>query len=178
MAPGSRAQKGAAEELHRLREEFKKKEATISRLEREKEAVLTVSKKKLIPRPKGQAGRSSGYVLKDMMELEDDERYNRLYRIVKDQANQHLEVGKTISGQNKKRLDATLVLIVKVAPFFARFEGFWPAHDMITGYLLNAQTRRRRDLRLEKEAEASNSDNVAEDDGLAESEQQKTTKTT
>ncbi|KAJ6574058.1 hypothetical protein B0H19DRAFT_1253814 [Mycena capillaripes] len=49
-----------------------------------------------------------------------------------------------------------------------RFDGFWPAHDMIAGYLLNAQMRRRRDLWLEKEAEAGNSDDAAEDDGLAE----------
>ncbi|KAJ6521517.1 hypothetical protein B0H19DRAFT_1244590 [Mycena capillaripes] len=172
MAPGSRVQKNAAEELHRLRDELKKKEARIVKLEREKEAALAAhNKKKLIPRPKGQAGRSSGYNLKEKMGLEEDgDRYDRLYRIVKDHVHQYLAVGKTISGQDKNRLESTLALLAKTAPFFARFEGFWPAHDMIAGYLLNAQTRRRRDLLLEKQAEAGNSDSAAEDDGRAASD--------
>ncbi|KAJ6585559.1 hypothetical protein B0H19DRAFT_1059771 [Mycena capillaripes] len=166
MAPGSRVQKNTAEELHRLQDELKKKEARIARLEREKEAALA-----------GRLGDplamclKTGWSSKSRTSLSPSTLLLTSWqRIVKDQANQHLEVGKTISGQNKKRLESTLVLIAKVAPFFACFEGFWPAHDMIAGYLLNAQTRRRRDSRLEKEAEASNSDNAAEDDGLAESD--------
>ncbi|KAF7340819.1 hypothetical protein MSAN_02111200 [Mycena sanguinolenta] len=43
--------------------------------------------------------------------------------------------------------------IATIAPFFARFEGFWPVHDIIGTYLLNMQNRRRRDLKKEKEAD-------------------------
>ncbi|KAJ7506359.1 hypothetical protein B0H11DRAFT_2327427 [Mycena galericulata] len=85
------------------------------------------------------------------MELSDDsEHYCRLYRIVKDVVHQLLPVTKTISQQDKTRVDATIVKIAKLAPYFARFAGYWPAHDMIRTYLLNMQTRRNKDLELEK----------------------------
>lgn len=53
----------------------------VAALEREKAAALAAKKPiNLIPRPNGQAGRSSGYNLQEAMKLEEDsERYNRLY---------------------------------------------------------------------------------------------------
>ncbi|KAJ7715404.1 hypothetical protein B0H16DRAFT_1477460 [Mycena metata] len=143
----------AAEELIRLREETKKKYEQLASLIQQ----LAATKKKpnsKIPRPEGQAGRSSGYILRDEMGLADDsDRYNRLFRIVKDHTHQYLAVKETISKQNKAQVDAVLAQIAKSAPYFARFEGYWPAKDMITGYLLNMQTRRRKDLQLEAQAD-------------------------
>ncbi|KAJ7501979.1 hypothetical protein B0H11DRAFT_1907479 [Mycena galericulata] len=121
------------------------------KLERREVARQAGKPANLIPRPKGQPGRSSGYNLQDAMELSDDsEHYCRLYRIVKDVVHQFLPVTKTISQQDKTRVDATIVKIAKLAPYFARFAGYWPAHDMIRTYLLNMQTRRNKDLELEK----------------------------
>ncbi|KAJ7874097.1 hypothetical protein B0H13DRAFT_1894717 [Mycena leptocephala] len=62
--PKSKASKNGAEEMHRLQEELRRKDAKIAALEREKAAALAAKKPiNLIPRPKGQAGRSSGYNL-------------------------------------------------------------------------------------------------------------------
>ncbi|KAJ7696338.1 hypothetical protein B0H16DRAFT_1903823 [Mycena metata] len=77
--------------------------------------------------------------------------FRRLHRIVKDMVHQQLEVAKTISQQDKVHLEATKVNIAKLAPFFNRFAGLWPIHAMIRTYLLNMQTRRRKDLQDEKE---------------------------
>ncbi|KAJ7495675.1 hypothetical protein B0H11DRAFT_2389262 [Mycena galericulata] len=102
------------------------------------------------------------------MELSDDsEHYCRLYRIVKDVVHQFLQVTKTISQQDKTRVDATIVKIANLAPYFARFAGYWPAHDMIRTYLLNMQTRCNKDLELEKkwmEGELGENDDVEDAD--------------
>ncbi|KAJ7828179.1 hypothetical protein B0H13DRAFT_2373356 [Mycena leptocephala] len=164
--PKSKASKNGAEEMHRLQEELRRKDAKIAALEREKAAALAAKKPiNLIPRPKGQAGRSSGYNLQEAMKLdEDSERYNRLYRIVKDFCHDHLSVKETISAQNKRRLETTIALIAKAAPYFSKFEGYWPVHEMIAGYLLNAQTRRRKDLRLEQLADGADTGEEGDDE--------------
>ncbi|KAJ7608963.1 hypothetical protein DFH06DRAFT_1346643 [Mycena polygramma] len=156
--PKSRPKTSAAEELHRLREETKKKDAKIAKLERDLAAAAKKKDRPLIPRPKGQAGRASGYNVQDEMGLgENGERYHRIYRITKDFVHQYLNVSQTISEQNKTRLESTITLLGQTVTFFQRFEGLWPAHDIIAGYLLNAQTRRRKDLELETAAEKGNS---------------------
>ncbi|KAJ7108330.1 hypothetical protein C8R44DRAFT_885077 [Mycena epipterygia] len=101
------------------------------------------SKRKLIPRPKGQAGRAKyGYNLQDEMGLADDPvRHQRLGRLVCSFGNQYLSAGKTIAKQDKTRLEKTIRLIQQEIKFFQRFQGAWP-----------------RDLRLEKLAEAEDSD--------------------
>ncbi|KAJ7432242.1 hypothetical protein B0H11DRAFT_2297734, partial [Mycena galericulata] len=165
----SKAHRNAAEQNHTLLQKLKKAEAKIEKLER-REAVRQAGKPtNLISRPKGQPGRSSGYNLQDAMELSDDsEHYCRLYWIVKDVVHQCLQVTKTISQQDKTRVDATIVKIANLAPYFARFSGYWPAHDMIRTYLLNMQTRRKKDLDLEKkwmeEGELGENDDVKDAD--------------
>ncbi|KAJ7017036.1 hypothetical protein C8F04DRAFT_1267404 [Mycena alexandri] len=154
MAPPSRSRTTAAEEILRLREENKKKDEQIADLllKGERAAVKRKPLRK-IPRPDGQAGRSSGYNLQTEMGLADNgDRYHRLFRMVKDHTHQFLAVKDTISKQSKVQVDAALAQIAKAAPYFARFEGYWPARDMITSYLLNMQTRRNKDLQLEAEA--------------------------
>ncbi|KAJ7719648.1 hypothetical protein B0H16DRAFT_1474788 [Mycena metata] len=175
----------AAEELIRLREETKKKDeqlgVSVGCIVPESQFLtniappasliqqLAATKKKpnsKIPRPEGQAGRSSGYILRDEMGLADDsDRYNRLFRIVKDHTHQYLAVKETISKQNKAQVDAVLAQIAKTAPYFERFEGYWPAKDMITGYLLNMQTRRRKDLQLEAQSPRNKSNIPLQDEG-------------
>ncbi|KAJ7936472.1 hypothetical protein B0H13DRAFT_1853537 [Mycena leptocephala] len=66
---------------------------------------------KLIPRPKGQAGKGSGYNLCEVMRLgRCKTRYNRLMRIVRYYVNRFLNVGKTISKQNPARLEQVIIL--------------------------------------------------------------------
>ncbi|KAJ6505158.1 hypothetical protein C8R45DRAFT_1181175 [Mycena sanguinolenta] len=134
----SKATLSGTEELHRMREKIRKQDAQIAHafsssladLKRERDAAKAANakKKKLIPRPKGQAGRSTGYNLQAEMGLDGNKgsktRYNRLMRIVKDNVHQHLSVQKTLSKQHPKTLEQTIAL-----------------------------NRRRRDLRKEKEAD-------------------------
>ena len=106
--------------------------SSLADLKRERDAAKaanTKEKKKLIPRPQGQAGRSSGYNLQAEMGLDGNKtRYNRLIvrslpfcisfqislhvqRIVKDNTHQHLSVQKTLSKQDPKRLEQTIALV-------------------------------------------------------------------
>ncbi|KAJ7152445.1 hypothetical protein C8R46DRAFT_1357483 [Mycena filopes] len=146
----------AAEENIQLREQLKAQAELIASLERDAAAHRSAARpNKLIPRPEGQAGRSSGYNTRDEMYLEDDaDHYNRLFRIVRDHVNQYLNVGLTISKQDKIKVEQTILKITKAAPYFAKFQGSWPAYDMIGGYLRNLRTRRNRDLRDEKAAQS------------------------
>ncbi|KAJ7934027.1 hypothetical protein B0H13DRAFT_1855500 [Mycena leptocephala] len=131
-------------------------------------SVSSLAKKRLIPRPKGQAGRSGGYNIQDAMGLsEDSARYNQLFRIVKDYTKRYLSVFDTISDQDKTRLEKTKVKIAKAALYFSKFQGLWPIHDIIASYLLGMQTRRRSDMRLEKEAEARDSERSGKARNLA-----------
>ncbi|KAJ7185062.1 hypothetical protein C8R46DRAFT_1209246 [Mycena filopes] len=155
MAP-AKAKVTAAEEVVRLRDELRVQQAEIEQLRREKAARAASEKRKtLIPRPQGQAGRSSGYNIQDKILLSNNTvRYKRLYRIVKDNVHERLNVTKTLTEQDKVRLERTIAHIAMVASYFAQFEGYWPIHDMISGYLRNARTRRNKDLALEKLADA------------------------
>lgn len=47
----------------------------------------------------------------------------------------------------------------KDIPYFKRFEGGWPIHDIIRTYLSNEQTRRRSDMTAELEACSDDTDN-------------------
>ncbi|KAJ7042029.1 hypothetical protein C8F04DRAFT_1252502 [Mycena alexandri] len=113
----------------------------------------STSRVKLIPRPKGQAGRGSesgGYNLQEAMGLkDDDERYLRQNRIVKRYVQEKLSVFKTISKQDRGQVARVISNIQKDFPFFKRFEDGWPIHDMIRVYLSNEQTRARRDVEAE-----------------------------
>ncbi|KAJ7707286.1 hypothetical protein B0H16DRAFT_1746507 [Mycena metata] len=93
-----------------------------------------------------------------------------LQRMVKDQVHEYLPVSKTISQQEKLRVEHTIVQIGKVAPYFERFEGHWPAHDMIAGYSLNMKGRRERDAKLEKLAESGGAVDDSEQEYEDESE--------
>lgn len=109
-----------------------------------------------------------------------------MQRIVKDIVHQRLQVAKTISQQDKTRLEATIIYVSglvssprrdeldshkigKLAPYFAQFEGFWPIHDIIRTYLLNMQTRRRKDLDLEQKwttGESVEGDDAEDDEDM------------
>ncbi|KAJ7722416.1 hypothetical protein B0H16DRAFT_1473398 [Mycena metata] len=160
------------EKMHEMNEELRKQKQTIEKLKSQIARTQTLQRSKhLIPRPKGQAGRTSGYSLQMEMGLEDDTpQYNQLYRMVKDQVHEYLPVSKTISQQEKLRLEHAIVQIGKVAPYFEQFEGHWPAHDMIAGYLLNMKGRRERDAKLEKLAESGGAVDNSEQEYEDESE--------
>ncbi|KAJ6595010.1 hypothetical protein DFH09DRAFT_1412818 [Mycena vulgaris] len=173
--PRPKARITAAEQLHVLEDTIRKQSAKIgvlmslthnfpaltcgsATLQRDAARAAAASKpKNLIPRPKGQVGRSTGYNLQEEMGLNDDqERYLRLSALQK-----------TVSKQDKTRLAKTISLIAQAAPFFAKFEGFWPVHDIISTYLLNLQTRRRKDLKLERLAEGGTPESADEsEDGM------------
>ncbi|KAJ6529818.1 hypothetical protein B0H19DRAFT_1193307 [Mycena capillaripes] len=151
-----------AEELEILRAKLNAQQKTINQKDRELETLRNqqMSKKQpLIPRPNGQAGRSkNGFSLQDEMRLSDDPgRYQRLLRIVRSYANQHLPIGKTIKDQDKNRLDKLNILIQSEVKYFRRFQGGWPIRAMIKQYLQNTHDKHKRDLRLEREAEKEDS---------------------
>ncbi|KAJ7801152.1 hypothetical protein B0H14DRAFT_2615573 [Mycena olivaceomarginata] len=136
----------AAEQLHQLQDAFNRQKEEIEALkkaaaEAARKNAKTSRKQNLIPKPKGQAGKN--FTIQDEMGLRHNaERYNRLYRIVKDYTHEYLLVHKTISQQNRMRLDEAIAIIGKEFKYFGKFEGFWP-------------TRRNNDSALEKKAEAS-----------------------
>ncbi|KAJ6484566.1 hypothetical protein DFH09DRAFT_1340000 [Mycena vulgaris] len=95
-------------------------------------AAQAVKPKKLIPRPKGQAGKGSGYNLQHEMCLGNNKaRYNRIMRIVRYFTQRFLDTTKTISGQEKSRLEKTIKLIQKDVKYLQRFQGGWPIRDFI-----------------------------------------------
>ncbi|KAJ7602332.1 hypothetical protein FB45DRAFT_1107473 [Roridomyces roridus] len=143
---GRKSTKTAAETVIDYKKELADARAEIEILKKQV-AKKKTKKRKRIPRPKGQAGRASGFNLQSAMGLaEEGEHYNRLVRVVKDITHQRLVVEKTISDQDKVKLDGTIVHIGKIVPFFDRFEGLWPIKEIISTYLRNMQTRRRKDL--------------------------------
>ncbi|KAJ7187058.1 hypothetical protein C8R46DRAFT_1274095 [Mycena filopes] len=113
--------------------------------------------KKLIPRPKGQAGRSSGYNLCTSMLLDHDkERYNRQLLIVRHYINRFLKTGKKIKQQDPVTLEKVIALLPQIRKkhkYFQRFHGGWPIRDMIRGYLSNNNDKFKRALRHEQAAE-------------------------
>ncbi|KAJ6495032.1 hypothetical protein C8R45DRAFT_1133187 [Mycena sanguinolenta] len=156
----SKATLSGTEELHHMREKIRKQDAQI-------DAFHELSSPRVLIK-------STGYNLQAEMGLDGNKgsktRYNRLMRIVKDNVHQHLSVQKTLSKQDPKTLEQTIALIATIAPFFARFEGFWPVHDVIGTYLINMQNRCRCDLRKEKEADERDArGDVNEDDSSGDS---------
>ncbi|KAJ7340616.1 hypothetical protein DFH08DRAFT_938526 [Mycena albidolilacea] len=144
--PVAKTKLNAAEQLHQLQDAFNRQKEEIEALkkaaaEAARKNAKTSRKQNLIPKPNGQAGKN--FTIQDEMGLRHDaERYNRLYRIVKDYTHEYLSVHKTISQQNRMRLDEAIAIIGKEFKYFGKFEGFWP-------------TRRNNDSELEKKAEAS-----------------------
>ncbi|KAJ6570551.1 hypothetical protein DFH09DRAFT_1362670 [Mycena vulgaris] len=118
-------------------------------------AAQAVKPKKLMPRPKGQAGKGSGYNLQREMGLARDKpRYNCLMHIVRYLTNRFLNTGKTIKDQEKTRLEKTIKHIQKEFPFFQRFQGGWPIRDLIKQYLANNTDKYKRSVRQEQAAAA------------------------
>ncbi|KAK6992572.1 hypothetical protein R3P38DRAFT_2981647 [Favolaschia claudopus] len=147
----------AAETLKQLQEDNRRKDREIARLNRENAQFAKKAapeRRKLIPKPKGEAGTGSGYNVQEAMGLEhDDERYNRLYQIVEDEVATHLNLQNTISKQQPGAVDRAMEIIAGKYAFFRRFAGYWPIKDIMTKYLTNARSRRRVRDKLEKEAE-------------------------
>ncbi|KAJ7034313.1 hypothetical protein C8F04DRAFT_1349622 [Mycena alexandri] len=167
----SKALTNAAEVNHKLQEQLAAAQAEISKYkQREAARRKATTTKNLIARPHGQPGRD--YNLQTEMRLaKDTVHFRRLHaselskRIVKDRVHQELDVSTTISKQDKTRVDATVIKIGKIAPYFRRFAGLWPVRNMIRTYLLNMQNRRRTDLENEEEREGdADEDKEAEAD--------------
>ncbi|KAJ7113488.1 hypothetical protein C8R44DRAFT_733176 [Mycena epipterygia] len=110
--------------------------------------------KKLIPKPPGQAGRSpqdGGYNLQEAIGLgNDSDHYHRAFALVKTYTYEHLSILRTISKQERGRVEKTIRLIQKEVPFFERFENGWAIRDMMLSILANEQTRYRKRMSAEK----------------------------
>ncbi|KAJ7028052.1 hypothetical protein C8F04DRAFT_1120363 [Mycena alexandri] len=121
--------------------------------------------KKLIPRPKGQAGKSGGYKLSSAMRLDKNKsRYNRLMRIVWYCVNRFLRTGTTIKNQEPARLEKVIQIIMRENKYFQRFHGGWPIRDFIKQYLLNNSDKYKRATRQERAAEANDNDDWEDED--------------
>ncbi|KAF7365912.1 hypothetical protein MVEN_00466200 [Mycena venus] len=90
------------------------------------------TEKKLIPQPDGQAGRADGYNLQKVMGLENDkECYCRL--------------SVPPNTFDTGRLDTVKKILMEKFPFFARFQGGFPIHDLIEKNLQNSVNKLKRD---------------------------------
>ncbi|KAJ7802310.1 hypothetical protein B0H14DRAFT_2614376 [Mycena olivaceomarginata] len=118
-------------------------------LEAEAEAATSSKpKQRLIGRPKGQAGKGSGFNLRIAMRLDGNKtRYNRLMNIVRYITNQYLNTNHTIQKQDKLQLKKT---IKKACG--------WPIREFIKQYLANAHDKHKRAVRQERAAEEADGD--------------------
>ncbi|KAJ7933539.1 hypothetical protein B0H13DRAFT_1856045 [Mycena leptocephala] len=120
---------------------------------------------KLIPRPKGQAGKGSGYNLQKEMRLgQKKSRYNRLMHVVRYNTNRFLNTNKTIKDQDKSRLEKTIKKLIssgeiqKDFKYFQRFSGGWPIRAFIKQHLANTHDKYKRAVRHERAAEEDDTD--------------------
>ncbi|KAJ6494474.1 hypothetical protein C8R45DRAFT_177227 [Mycena sanguinolenta] len=120
-------------------------------------------KLKLIPRPKGQAGRGKNrYNLKQEMRLDKDaSRFQRIERIVRAYANWYLPTGKTISEQEPTKVDQLIKVLQQEVKYFRKFQGGWPIRAILKQYLRNAGDKLRRDLNQERAAEAEDEEDLS-----------------
>ncbi|KAF8127808.1 hypothetical protein K438DRAFT_1888848 [Mycena galopus ATCC 62051] len=157
MTKARRAKEDPQETIRQLQATIAAQQNTISKRE-QKISLLqkNVKGRKLIPKPKGQAGRSEeagGYNLQEAMGLKGhDEDYNRRCRIVKRYVHEYLSVFAPLS-QQKSGYEARMTAKIKnEVPFFKKFDNGWPIHEIARTYLSNEQTRRRADLDAEDKA--------------------------
>ncbi|PPQ89173.1 hypothetical protein CVT25_000080 [Psilocybe cyanescens] len=102
---------------------------------------------KLIPKPKGEAGRpgSGGYDLQE--ELAWSERtYEAVVNLVHDQAKKkHLDLSKSYSKQNKKLVKEICDEVKKEYRVLDDYNKHWPVHDMLKLHLkYTSEAARRR----------------------------------
>ncbi|KAG0691910.1 hypothetical protein DFH29DRAFT_621604 [Suillus ampliporus] len=97
--------------------------------------------KKLIDKPKGQAGQSElkgGYSLQQAMGLAGNNRkYNAFRMIARRYTNQYLDTEKTLKEQNKLTVTLLLLYAQRKHEFLAKFCDNWPFYDFIACYLRN-----------------------------------------
>ncbi|KAG1830961.1 hypothetical protein DFJ58DRAFT_848338 [Suillus subalutaceus] len=97
--------------------------------------------KKLIDKPKGQAGRSElkgGYNLQQAMGLAGDNRkYNAFRMIARRYTNRYLDTEKTLKEQDKLTVTLLLSYAQRKHQFLAKFCDNWPFNDFVASYLRN-----------------------------------------
>ncbi|KAJ7700572.1 hypothetical protein B0H14DRAFT_3173795, partial [Mycena olivaceomarginata] len=127
------------------------KDKKIEKLEKQKN---TSKRQKLIPKPKGQAGRSAesgGYNVQITLGLNNQD-YNRRRRIIKRYVHEYLSVNSPISQQETGAVARMVAKVQQDLPYFAQFEHGWPIRDITRIYLSNEQTRKGRDEEAEARA--------------------------
>ncbi|KAJ6455622.1 hypothetical protein C8R47DRAFT_1328869 [Mycena vitilis] len=125
-------------------------------------------RRKLIERPVGQAGRSKGYNIRWAMGLKDDkERYLRLSRIIRSYCSKYLNGHKTLRKQDSTRVDKVIRLLMKQCKFLRRFQGGWPARDLMQKILQNSVRALKDDRAAEALAEAEDTDFSADEAPLS-----------
>ncbi|KAJ6494484.1 hypothetical protein C8R45DRAFT_988239 [Mycena sanguinolenta] len=159
--------KSTAEQLEELKAKYAAQEQQLQ-VQKEELAQLKskTAKLKLIPRPKGQAGRGkNGYNLQKEMKLQNDSaRFQRIERITRAYANWY-SFHPTIKEQDKTKLEKLIRLLQKDIKYFQRFQGRWPIYAIVKQYLRNCNEKLRRDVRLERAAEAADGTDFTDADG-------------
>ncbi|KAJ6451863.1 hypothetical protein C8R47DRAFT_1329604 [Mycena vitilis] len=135
-------------------------------------------RRKLIERPVGQAGRSKGYNIQRAMGLKDDkERYLRLSRIIRSYCSKYLNGHKTLRKQDSTRVDKVIRLIMKQCKYLRRFQGGWPARDLMQKILQNSVRALKDDRAAEALAEADDTDFSADEAPLSSGKKKSVKKT-
>ncbi|KAJ7432373.1 hypothetical protein B0H11DRAFT_2260756 [Mycena galericulata] len=103
-------------------------------------------KTRLIPRPDGQAGRSSGYNIQEAMCLKDDsKRFCRISRLIRSLTFRYLNPHKTIKKQDSTRVDKLIQLAMQKYPYLRQFQGGWAVRDLIKKVLQNSVSNFNKD---------------------------------
>ncbi|KAJ7105632.1 hypothetical protein C8R44DRAFT_987609 [Mycena epipterygia] len=108
------------------------------------------SKKVLISRPEGRAGRANGYNVQEAMGLKNKgEEFCRILRLIRSHTFRYLNPQKTIQKQDQTRVDMVIKLTMEKYPFLQRFQGGWAVRDLMTKTLQNSVNTFNKDEKAE-----------------------------
>ncbi|KAJ7050045.1 hypothetical protein C8F01DRAFT_1180321 [Mycena amicta] len=124
----------------------------------EKKLKDATTKPTKIPAPKGTAGRTvNGYELAKAMRLdgtENNELLNRLKALVRYLFPKYLTVtGTYATYKDTNKLNAAVEAIASEVPYFRRYEGLWPIHQILRSFLQNNNSRLKTALLQQKSYE-------------------------
>ncbi|KAJ7062585.1 hypothetical protein C8F01DRAFT_1368353 [Mycena amicta] len=124
----------------------------------EKKLKDATTKPAKIPAPKGTAGRTvNGYELAKAMRLdgaENTELLNRLKALVRYLFPKYLTVtGTYATYKDTNKLNAAVEAIASEVPYFRRYEGLWPIHQILRSFLQNNNSRLKTALLHQKSYE-------------------------
>ncbi|KAE9390938.1 hypothetical protein BT96DRAFT_945720 [Gymnopus androsaceus JB14] len=123
-----------------------------------------VKKKKLVPLPEGQIGRS-GMKLQNLMGLAANSvRYKCILELCRPIIGRRLDVTKTMNRQNKANIELTVREMVQTVDLFRDFQDNWPCRHIIKSHLQNHSSTHKKAVKAERIARRMDTAGIAEKD--------------